>query len=78
MLLRIGPFANTAFNGCGQVETDMGMTERRSDRWTLSYNEDLVLALFSALRHERRRYGRAIRSSVPLVAAIGVAWIASK
>jgi hypothetical protein len=76
-LFLVGPLADQLSERFAQVVSDSGVLDRPLGLWTLSYIGDLFVAFFSALIMSFV----SIASNalfLPLVAAIGVAWIASK
>jgi len=76
-LFLVGPLADQLSDRFARLMSDSGMLDRPFGLWTLSYIGDLFVAFFAALVMSFV----SIASDglfLPLIAAIGVAWIASK
>lgn len=73
----IGPFGDELSQRFAEVVSDSGMLDAPFGLWTLSYIGNLFLGFFSALVMSFVSVAANVLF-LPMVAAIGIAWVASR
>ena len=77
ILILIGPFAEDLSDRLARVISELDPGNRPFGLWTLSYIGELLLGFFFALIMSLQKLATS-PLFVPLLAAIGIAWLAAK